>query len=53
MYDNTFAVTKAGATVTFNFTGSGAGETYFNINGLDYEGAAQFQRILERGSLTH
>ena len=41
--DNTFAVTKAGATVTFNFTGSGAGETYFNINGLDYEGAAQFQ----------
>ena len=41
--DNTFAVTKAGARVTFNFTGSGAGETYFNINGLDYEGAAQFQ----------
>lgn len=41
--DNTFAVTKAGATVTFKFTGSGAGETYFNINGLDYEGAAQFQ----------
>ncbi len=41
--DNTFAVTKAGASITFNFTGTGAGETYFNIKGLDYEGASQFQ----------
>lgn len=41
--DGTFAVTKAGAEVTFNFDGVKNSETYFNINGLEYEGASEFQ----------
>lgn len=38
-----FAVTQKGASVTFKFDGLEKSEVYFNINGLEYDGASEFQ----------